>query len=91
MSARDRIKSIHDLLKVAYSPKGGFNILRGMQGDILKDDPVISTTTGANNPIFGAQAFSQLNQEANAFGVIPKLAWTRSGWRIVSARAASVP
>lgn len=53
------------------------------------DAPVLSTTTGVYNAIYGAQVWSLLNQEANAFGVLPKFPWSRSGWRNMSARAGS--
>ncbi len=33
------------------------------------------------NPIYGALIWRQLNTEANAFGVLPKTNWPRSGWR----------
>ncbi len=55
------------------------------------DSPVLTTTTGVYNAIYGMQAWVQLNQEANTFGVLPKLPWTRSGWRVITARAGSLP
>jgi len=53
------------------------------------DAPVISTTTGVYNPVFGAMAFSQLNNEANVFGLLPKRPWRKSGWRVITADAGS--
>jgi hypothetical protein len=41
--------------------------------------------TGVWNPIYGAQAWYQLNTEANLFGLLPKLTWDKSGFRTVSA------
>ena len=49
------------------------------------DDPVLTTTNGVYNPVFGAMAFSQLNNEANGFGVLPKYPWQKSGWRVITA------
>jgi len=36
------------------------------------------------NPVYGAQAWYQLNSEANLFGVLPKLTWDKSGFRAIS-------
>lgn len=81
MGYRDYIVTIEDLEKLYYSKAGA----RFVQ----KDAPVISTTTGVYNTVYGAQVWAQLNQEANAFGVLPKYPWTRSGFRVITARAAS--
>ena len=51
--------------------------------------PILSSTTGVFNAIFGAQAFSQLNQESNVFGILPKYPWQKSGWRAITADAGS--
>lgn len=56
---------------------------------IRKDAPVISTTTGVNQTVYGAQVWAQLNREANLFSATPKYVWTRSGWRLITARAAA--
>ena len=37
--------------------------------------------------IYGRKVWSQLNQEFNAFSILPKKPWERSGWRILTARA----
>jgi len=41
-----------------------------------------STTAGILNRIYGALLWAQMNQEANAFGMLPKTTWVRSGWRV---------
>ena len=77
MSAR--ITTIGQLMAKCYGP----------QMVNKANAPVISTTTGVYNAIYGAQAFSQLNNEANAFALLPKLPWDKSGWRVISADAGS--
>jgi len=73
------IQTIHDLLRRTYG------------GDVRKaDDPVLTTTTGVLNVVYGAQAFSQLNNEANVFALLPKTPWAKSGWRVITADAGSV-
>jgi len=54
------------------------------------DAPIITSTAGVFNAIFGAYAWAQLNLEANAFGVLPKYPWDKSGWRTITAKADSV-
>ena len=79
---RNYIRSITDMEKLYYSPVGAKYIAKA-------DAPVLTTTTGVYNAIYGAQVWAQLNQEANVFGVLPKTPWTRSGWRVITARAAT--
>ena len=50
------------------------------------DNPVLSTTTGVYNAIYGAEVWYQLNTEANLFGAMPKVPWGRSGWRVLTSR-----
>lgn len=63
----------------------------GKSSAIKKDDaPIITSTTGVYNAVYGAQTWAMLNQEANAFGVLPKFIHKRSGWRLVTARAGTL-
>jgi len=39
---------------------------------------------GVWNPIYGAQAWYNLNAEANWFGIMPKMAWDKSGFRVIT-------
>jgi hypothetical protein len=50
------------------------------------DAPVTTSTAGTFNAIFGAYAWAQLNLEANAFGILPKYPWDKSGWRVITAK-----
>ncbi len=55
--------------------------------DILKADaPLLSTTAGSYQAIYGRKVWSQLNQEFNAFSILPKKPWEKSGWRIITAK-----
>lgn len=63
--ARGYVRTIKDLEELYYGSGAGY---------IMKSDAnLLSTTTGVYNPIYGAKVWSQLNQEANAFGILPKL------------------
>jgi hypothetical protein len=56
--------------------------------DIQKALGTVETaTTGVLNRIYGALLWAQMNQEANAFGMLPKTTWVRSGWRVKTAFA----
>lgn len=41
------------------------------------------------NRVYGLWTWSHLNQEANAFGLLPKTTWVRSGWRVKTAFASA--
>ena len=77
--ARNYIKTVKDMEEYYYG--------RGLELQ-KADSPVLSTTTGVYNPIFGAKVWSQLNQEQNMFALLPKIVWEKSGWRAITNRAA---
>jgi hypothetical protein len=53
--------------------------------ELLKaDSPMMSTTAGTYQAIYGRKVWSQLNQEFNAFSIMPKRPWDRSGWRVIT-------
>lgn len=86
------IKTIEDLEKLYYSRAGqAFLTPDDMLSPFLqKDAPVITTTTGVYNAVYGAQAWVQLNMEANTVGFLPKTVHKRSGWRMITARASTL-
>jgi hypothetical protein len=92
MSLTDEIKSMGEMEKIFYSPFGTKYV-----GDedlqIAKTSGTVATTlgTGWYQAVLGAQAWIQLNMEANMFGILPKVPWGRSGWRCITARSASIP
>lgn len=49
------------------------------------DAPLLSSTTGWHNIVYGSIAFAQLSYESNAFAILPKLPWNKSGFRVQSA------
>ena len=76
------IRTIQDMERMFYSNVGAEYITK-------TDAPVITSTTGVYNAVYGAMVWAALNQEANAFGILPKYPWVRSGWRVITARAGS--
>ena len=84
--ARNYVRTIQDMERYYY----GGTALTGYtysSGDILKADaPLMSTTAGTYQAIYGRKVWSQLNQEFNAFSLLPKKPWERSGWRIITSK-----
>ena len=59
--------------------------------ELLKaDSPMMSTTAGTYQAIYGRKVWSQLNQEFNAFSIMPKKPWDRSGWRLITGKPSDV-
>jgi len=75
--------TIDDLIDATY----GSNIFNA--GRIRKDAPVLTSTAGAANNIYGAEVFAGFVTEANAFGVLPKKPWSKSGYRAAQAASAT--
>jgi len=80
---RGYLNTIEDMEKLYYSNKGAKFIQKA-------DAPVLSTTTGVYNAIYGAEVWRQLNQADNAFGLLPKVPFLKSGWRVITARADAI-
>ena len=57
--------------------------------NLQKDAPILTTTTGFYNQVYGNQLFSQINNEQNAWGLLRKLPWDKSGWRVITAAGAT--
>jgi len=64
-----------------------------LYGEQIKkaDSPLISSTTGFRNVLYGKKVWSQLNYEANPLALLPKKPWRQSGWRIETASGVSYP
>ena len=76
------IRTIQDMEKLYYDVNNEDFIAK-------TDAPVLSTTTGVYNAVYGAKVWAQFNQEANAWSALPKIPWRQSGWRVMTARAGS--
>jgi len=57
--------------------------------EFAKAAPVITSTTGALNYIYGAGLWSSVCNEANAFGLLPKKPYQHGGYRAVTAAGAT--
>ena len=85
--SRGYIRTIEDMERLYYGAGAGDNAWAYSGTDLLKaDSPLMSTTAGTYQAIFGRKVWSQLNQEFNAFSILPKKPWEKSGWRVVTAK-----
>jgi len=75
-----RIKTMQDMEAAFYG--GQIEMEKAMA-------PIISSTTGVYQAVFGAKVWVNLNQEANLAGILPKKVWEKSGERLITARAAA--
>ena len=84
--ARDYIRSITDMERYYYGAGNAMGYSYSGSELLKADAPMLSTTAGTYQAIYGRKVWSQLNQEFNAFSILPKKPWDRSGWRVVTAR-----
>ena len=71
--SRGYIRTIEDMERLYYGAGAGDNAWAYSGTDLLKaDSPLMSTTAGTYQAIFGRKVWSQLNQEFNAFSILPK-------------------
>tara|TARA_R110000744_G_scaffold265307_3_gene379490 strand:+ start:884 stop:2050 length:1167 start_codon:yes stop_codon:yes gene_type:complete len=84
--ARSYLRTVNDMERYYYG--AGTSMGNSYSGsELLKADaPMLSTTAGTYQAIYGRKVWSQLNQEFNAFSILPKKPWDRSGWRVVTAK-----
>ena len=81
------IRTIEDMERLYYGAGAGTNAWAYSGSDLLKaDSPLMSSTAGTYQAIFGRKVWSQLNQEFNAFSILPKKPWEKSGWRVVTGK-----
>ena len=88
--ARNYMRTINDMERYYYG--AGSSMGYSYTGsELLKADaPLLSTTAGTYQAIYGRKVWSQLNQKFNAFSILPKKPWDRSGWRVVTAKPSKV-
>jgi len=78
-----QFRTIDDMLNAYYDP-----------GRLMNDEQIkkalTTSTTGIFTTNFGPIAFSQLNQETNSFGILPKFPSRQKGYRATTARPSSL-
>jgi len=84
--ARDYIRNITDMERYFYGAGNAMGYSYSGSELLKADAPMLSTTAGTYQAIYGRKVWSQLNQEFNAFSILPKRPWERSGWRVINDR-----
>jgi hypothetical protein len=76
------IRTIYDLLDLNYN---FMPMAMGKSAGVEKaDDPLLSTTTGVHNDVYGSDVFALLNSEQNLFGLLETRPWVKSGERVIT-------
>ena len=84
--ARDYIRTVTDMERYFYGAGNAMGYSYSGSELLKADAPMLSTTGGTWQAIYGRKVWSQLNQEFNAFSILPKRPWERSGWRVITDR-----
>ena len=96
MSGINQIRTIEDLERATYGNVGQYGDIMKSAGltsgihaghDITSGGAFGTGTTALYNLIYGQKVWSMLNREINAFAMLPKKAWSTSGWRVLVERA----
>ena len=84
--ARSYLRTVNDMERYYYGAGSSMGYTYSGSELLKADAPMLSTTAGTYQAIYGRKVWSQLNQEFNAFSILPKKPWDRSGWRVVTAK-----
>ena len=84
--ARNYVRTITDMERYYYGAGNAMGYSYSGSELLKADSPMLSTTGGTYQAIYGRKVWSQLNQEFNAFSILPKKPWDRSGWRVITER-----
>jgi hypothetical protein len=84
--ARDYVRTITDMERYYYGAGNAMGYSYSGSELLKADSPMLSTTAGTYQAIYGRKVWSQLNQEFNAFSILPKRPWDRSGWRVITGK-----
>ena len=82
--ARNDVRTITDMERYYYGAGNSMGYSYSGSELLKADAPMLSTTGGTYNAIYGRKVWSQMNQEFNAFSILPKRPWDRSGWRVLT-------
>mgnify|MGYP003108481321 FL=1 len=84
--ARNYVRTVTDMERYYYGAGNSMGYTYTGSELLKADAPMLSTTAGTYQAIYGRKVWSQLNQEFNAFSILPKKPWERSGWRVITAK-----
>ena len=82
--ARNYIRTVTDMERYYYGAGNAMGYTYTGSELLKADSPMLSTTAGTYQAIYGRKVWSQMNQEFNAFSILPKKPWDRYGWRVIT-------
>jgi hypothetical protein len=82
--ARNYVRTVTDMERYYYGAGNAMGYSYTGSELLKADSPMLSSTAGTYQAIYGRKVWSQLNQEFNAFSILPKRPWDRSGWRVIT-------
>ena len=82
--ARNYIRTVTDMERYYYGAGNAMGYSYSGSELLKADSPMLSSTAGTYNAIYGRKVWSQMNQEFNAFRILSKRPWDRSGWRVLT-------
>ena len=82
--ARNYVRTVTDMERYYYGAGNAMGYTYSGSELLKADSPMLSSTAGTYQAIYGRKVWSQLNQEFNAFSILPKRPWDRSGWRVIT-------
>ncbi len=74
-----QIKTIEDLVRAVYGNPDEFLFGQPMFGSQKSKADITTTTTNFHQVKYGAKIFRNMNDQINAWGIMPKYVFTRSG------------
>jgi len=83
------IKTIADLMAYQYPFMLDDNFMAGYSSLAKADAPLLSSTTGAYTAVHGFEAYEQVIQEANLFGLLRKTVYSIGGYKALTAAGAT--
>ena len=81
------IRTIEDMERLYYGAGAGQNAWAYSGADLLKPTSLMSSTTELIKQSLVERYGRSWNQEFNAFSILPKKPWEKSGWRVVNRQA----
>ena len=70
--ARNYVRTITDMERYYYGAGNAMGYSYSGSELLKADSPMLSTTAGTYQAIYGRKVWSQLNQEFNAFSILPR-------------------
>jgi len=85
LKANGRIRTVYDMIDYYYGFVPEYMAKRSGGSAMAKqDNPMLTTSSGVRNAVFGSEVFSLVNHEPNIFALLENRAWVRSGVRIAT-------